>query len=381
MTQKECIGFGAIDSLKSILVDFSAKKIFLVIGKISYSKCGAKKCLDRILADYEVKTFSEFDRNPKIEDLNKGIEAFSQVRGDVVIALGGGSVIDMAKMINFFGSNELDPKVYVTEKKADANIEKGKPLIAIPTTAGTGSEATHFAVLYIQHKKFSATHNHILPDVAIVDPQFTMSLPPKITASSGMDALSQAVESYWCINSDDESKGYAKESIELILPNLPVVVNSPTESSRSMMAEAAHLAGKAINITKTTAPHAVSYPLTSFFGIPHGHAVGLTLSSFLVYNFNVTSHDTLDQRGCDYVKKSVCEIAGFLGQNSVAQSKQKIDDLMHEIGLETRLSSLGIESKEDIEVIIENGFNPERVKNNPRRLTEETLRAILYSVY
>ena len=379
MTQKEYIGFGTINFLEVVLTEFKATKVFLVTDKTSYTKCGAEECLNKLLADYEVVQFSEFVPNPNISDLNKGVDIFNQSKPDVVIAVGGGSVIDMAKMINFFASNNVDPKTYVAQKIAD--VKKTRPLVAIPTTTGSGSEATHFAVLYINHAKYSIAHEYILPDAAIVDPKFTMSLPASVTAATGMDALSQAIESYWCINSNPRSKEFAKKAIFLILPNLVTAVNNPTDAARAVMSQAAHLAGKAINITKTTASHAISYPLTSFFGIPHGHAVGLTLSSFLVYNFNVTSHDTLDQRGCDYVKKSVCEIAGFLGQNSVAKSKQKIDDLMHEIGLETRLSSLGIESKEDIEVIIENGFNPERVKNNPRRLTKETLRAILYSIY
>ena len=122
------------------------------------------------------------------------------------------------------------------------------------------------------------------------------------------------------------------------------------------MAEAAHLAGKAINITKTTAAHAVSYPITSFFNIPHGYAVGLTLPSFLVYNSNVTERDVLDQRGTDYVRQTISEIVGFLGQSNVTDAKQTLDDLMQEIGLKTRLSSLGIKSEKDIELIIENGF-------------------------
>lgn len=290
----------------------------------------------------------------------------------------GGSVIDMAKLINFFFANDIEPEKYLKEGKK--NVVKGWPLIAIPTTCGSGSEATHFAVLYLEHKKHSVESQYMLPDVAIVDPGFTLSLPRYEVAVSGMDALSQAIESYWCINSNDESKEYARESIEIVMSNLVAAVNGPERSARLAMAMASHLVGKAINITKTTAGHAVSYPLTSFFGIAHGHAVGLTLSSFLVYNFNVTSNDVLDHRGVLYVKKSIYEIAGFLGQSSVTEAKQKIDDLMHKIGLETRLSSLGIKSEKDIELIIENGFNPDRVKNNPRLLTRDALGTILYSI-
>lgn len=379
MTQKEYIGPNAIAHLENILAELSAKKIFLVTGKTSYAKSGAREYITQMPNHYKIETFCDFDTNPKIEDLNRGIAKFDTTESDIVIAIGGGSVIDMAKMINFFACNKLDPEIYITKKKA--HVEKGRPLVAIPTTAGSGSEATRFAVLYIDQKKFSVTHSYILPTVAIVDPRFTMSLSPSITALSGMDAISQAIESYWSVNSSNESKSFAKKTISLGLKNLATAVNAPTEMSRSAMSEAAYFAGKAINITQTTAPHAVSYPLTSFFGIPHGHAVGLTLSSFLVYNSQVTPNDLLDHRGHGYVKDVTGEIAVLIGASNVAEAKQRIDELMKEIGLETKLNLLGINSEEDFELIVANGFNPDRVKNNPRMLTEKNLRAILQGIY
>jgi alcohol dehydrogenase class IV len=379
MTQKEYIGFNSVKFLKSILAECSARKIFLVTGKTSYLKSGAKNCLSAFFADYEVEQFCDFDSNPKAKGLKLGIEVFNQAGCDVVIAVGGGSVIDMAKMINFCASNKLGPKKCLTEIQFE--VVKGRPLIAVPTTAGSGSEATHFAVLYIDHKKFSFAHEYILADVAIVDPQFMRSLPKRVAASSGMDALSQAVESYWCIHSDDESKRYAREAIELAVSNLATAVNNPTEPARLAMAKAAHLAGKAINISKTTASHAISYPLTSYFGIPHGQAVGLTLSNMLEYNAKVDDEDVCDPRGCEYVQRTINEIAGFLGQSSITAAKNTIDDLIHEIGLETALGQLIFESQEDIETIIVNGFDPDRMINNPRKVTKQTLRKILEMVY
>jgi len=114
----------------------------------------------------------------------------------------------MAKLINFFFANDIEPEKYLKEGKK--NFVKGRPLIAIPTTCGSGSEATRFAVLYLEHEKHSVESQYMLPDVAIVDPEFTLSLPRYEAAVSGMDALSQAIESYWCINSNDESKEYAR---------------------------------------------------------------------------------------------------------------------------------------------------------------------------
>src|SRR5207248_4789041 len=125
--------------------------------------------------------------------------------------------------------------------------------------------------------KYSVCHEFLLPDIAIVDPILTHKMSPRLTAITGMDALSQAIESYWSIHSTEESKGYAREAIRIIVDQLPKAVNEPTNDSRLAMARASHLAGKAINVTRTTAPHALSYALTSRFGVPHGQAVSLTL--------------------------------------------------------------------------------------------------------
>lgn len=378
MKQREYIGFGSIDNLSSVLSELSEGNIFLVTGKKSYITSGAKRRLNGFLNDYKVSRFFRFGRGPNIEDVEKGIGVFKQSESDTIIAIGGGSVIDMAKLINFFASNDLDALEYVKSKKG--NIGKPKPLIAVPTTAGSGSEATSFAVLYVDKEKFSVDNEYVLPDVAIVDPALTMSLPKYITATVGMDALSQAIESYWSINSNDESKNFARASIELTVANLIRAVNDPDTYSRLAMARAAHLAGRAINITRTTSPHAVSYPLTLYFGITHGHAVGLTLSSMLEYNAGVSDEDVLDSRGCRYVRRTILEIARLLGAEDVQEAKNKLKRLMKRIHLETRLSALGVNSKEDVELVIRMGFNPDRVKNNPRRLTTESLRAILRSI-
>jgi alcohol dehydrogenase class IV len=379
MNQKEYISFGAVDLYVSILANFSARNILLVTGRESYAKSGAKSHLQNLLKSNKVYVFNDFEPNPKIEDVKMGVELFREAEYDAVIAVGGGSVIDMAKMINFFIENRLDPLNYINGDKEP--IRKVKPLIAIPTTAGSGSEATHFAVVYVNHKKHSIEDQSILPEVAIIDSELTMSLPPRITAISGMDALSQAIESYWSIDSTEESRQYAEKAIKMILSNLAVAVNNPTESSRLAMAKAAHLSGKAINITKTSAPHAISYPLTAYFDIPHGHAVALTLPSLLAYNYRVTDNDLLDERGCDYVRAAVERIINLLGAKNIDSANEKIEILMKEIGLETRLEKLDINDREDIEKIVKEGFDPNRVKNNPRMLTHEALREILCNIH
>lgn len=376
--QKEYFGFGSIKNLGEILAKHKPRNIFLVTGKSSYEKCGAKKAIEPYLDNYNAVNFHDFDVNPKLKDIEKGISIFKKKNCDFVIAVGGGSVMDVAKSINVLAANDGKPQEYIDRK---LNLEnKGKTLVAIPTTSGSGSEATRFAVIYINKIKCSLDHAFVVPDYAIFDPKFTMNLPEEITASAGMDALSQAVESYWCINSTDESKNYAKEAIKLAMSNLSDAVNSPSERSRGAMAKAAHLAGKAINISRTTSCHAISYPITSFFNVPHGHAVALTLGQMLIYNSRVAENDLLDKRGVDYVKTIIDEIVNLIGAGNAEEASGKISNLMKEIGLSTRLSELGIKTKKDIDTIIKNGFDPTRVKNNPRKLTENELRKILEEI-
>jgi alcohol dehydrogenase class IV len=366
MAQKEFIGKGTISKLKEVLAEHNPKSIFLVTGRASYEKCGAKGIIEQILSGYNVVHFNDFEVSPKQKDIEKGIKVYKENNCDFVIGVGGGSVMDVAKAIRAFVANDGKPEDYV---KANETLEKkGNPLVAIPTTSGSGAEATHFAVVFIGKTKYSPAHEFIQPDYAIVDYQFTITLPRYQTACTGMDALSQGIESYWCINSTDESKGYAKEAISIVMENLAKAVNNPDEKSREAMAMAAHLGGKAINISKTTASHAISYPITSYFNIPHGHAVALTIPQMLVYNSGITEEDALD------------EIASLIGAKTVEEASKKITDLMEEIGLSTKLSKIGVKTDEDVEIIVKNGFNPQRVKNNPRLLTEADLRKILADI-
>jgi len=271
MKQEEYFGIGSIENLPDILTRLNAKKILLVTGKHSYVTSGAKKILDKLLRSFAVTQLNDFTENPKLEEIEKGIREYKDFECDAVIAVGGGSIIDTAKSINILAWQKENPKSII---QGHAKIsKKGKKFIAIPTTSGARSEATHFAVVYIDKNKYSLANEFILPDIAIIDPQFTFKLNSLITAASGIDALCQAIESFWCVNSNEESKKYSRESIALIFENLNSAVNSAAEKNRINMSKAANLAGRAINITKTTAPHAISYSMTSYFGVPHGEAV------------------------------------------------------------------------------------------------------------
>ena len=278
---KEYIGLGTIKSLVEIFDTVAPNYVLLVTGKDSYASSGASSLVEPYLSGFKCTRFYDFYANPALEDIEKGIQIFRKVSPDIVVAVGGGSVMDMAKAINILSQNEGNAREYIEGKEI---VQKGKPLVAIPTTAGSGSEATHFAVAYINGRKYSLAHHSMMPDWAIADPEFTYRLPKKITAATGMDALSQSIESLWSLKATEESKRYARESAVLVLQNLRQAVNEPDSISRDAMMRAAHLSGKAINISKTTASHAMSYPLTVHFGIPHGHAVALTLPRLVVFN-------------------------------------------------------------------------------------------------
>lgn len=372
--QSEYFGTGSIKSLTSIINNLKSRNIFLVAGKNSYRSSGAEEILGDLLKGNTLTFFNEVSGDPVIDNIIKGMDIFIESDCDTVIAVGGGSVIDTAKSINVLSSQDSNPRSVISgEKKI---VYKGKPLIAIPTTSGAGSEATHFAVVYMEKEKYSLAHDFILPEYSVVDPQFTFELPSGITATSGIDAFSQAIESFWNINANEESRKYSEEAIKLILENIISAVNEPTENNRENMSKAAHLAGKAINITKTTAPHAVSYVMTSYYGIPHGQAVCITLSEFLEYNFNVTESDLMPGLNLSEVRANHKNLLKVLNCRDVNDGKNLINELIKSIGLKTKLSELNITSQADLKIISES-VNLERLKNNPRSVSKEDLVRIL----
>ena len=375
MKQKEFFGFNSVESLKDILLEYKASKIFLVVGKGSFVKSSAESVLLPMFEDLDIKKFNDFSVNPDMQDVKKGIKSYKSFNPDIVVAVGGGSVIDIAKSINILSFQSSSPEKYIKNKLPLSR--PGKPFVAIPTTSGTGSEATYFATIYSNKIKFSIGDKKLtLPDIAIVDPQFTMSMPSNLTASTGLDALCQGIESMWAVGSTDESRHYAKKAVKKAFDNLEKAVNNPNKISRMNMAEAANFSGKAICISKTTACHSISYPITSFFKIPHGHAVALSVPEIIEYNYNLTEKDCIDPRGVDFVKEKISEIFEIIGADDEIDAKGKITRLIRNIGLETRFNNLNI-SKKDLNVIIKNGFTPSRMSNNPRKIDENDLRIIL----
>ena len=365
MKQREFFGRGNISSIRDILEEESARNIFLVTGKESYELSGAEGKLELLLRMYNVTRFNDFNPNPQFHSIEIGYKNFIRDNYDLIVAVGGGSVIDVAKAIKTFYFKDYKQKI---------------PMVAIPTTAGSGSEATHYIVYYRGMEKQSEGESGIsIPEYSICDPDFIANLPKKVAASSGIDALSQAIESNWSINSTESSKQFSRKAIRLLIENLEYSIKGHDRDTKSKVMIAANLSGKAIEVTKTTACHSISYPITSYFKVPHGHAVGLTLGEMLTYNY-YSKQKCIDQRGEDYLKSTLEEISTLVGGRDVIEAKGVLYNLMNNLGLETKLSNLGV-NKEGIDIIIKHGFNPKRVKNNPRHIDEKGLREILENIY
>lgn len=282
------------------------------------------------------KTFSNFKPNPVYEDVVEGLKEFADC--DCLVSIGGGSAIDVAKAIKYyFCLNE------------NGNFEfKNIKHYAVPTTAGTGSESTRYSVIYKDGVKQSLTHDAIFPDVAVLVPDFLATLPIYQKKCTLLDALCHAIESIWSINATEASKKYAQEAIRIIKDNYKFYINEEKEAIPSIQ-KAANLAGKAINISQTTAAHAMSYKITSLFKIPHGHAVMLTLP----YLWEI-----LIQDGCDALKDENISLVEF-------------KDIVDNLCIETRIDI----SDEEMDILV-NSVNPVRLANYPKQLNVTDIRDV-----
>ena len=262
------------------------------------------------------------------------------------------------------------------KKSSGNNIKR----ILIPTTAGTGAEITPFSAVYVDKIKYSLAHPKMVPEHVILAPELTYHLGQRITAQAGCDAIAQAIEGYWSVHATGKSKSYSEQALSLLLPSIRKAVLSPTPECRRSMLFGAHYAGKSIAIAKTTAAHAMSYPLTSFHNIPHGHAVMLTLPYFFPINESADDGNIQQKFSLVEARKTFQGILKLLVVKTGKESRDMLLTLLSDIHLEQKLSQLGVKES-DLSNIVDHGFNPDRVANNPVRITKETemeiLRAIL----
>jgi alcohol dehydrogenase len=360
-----------INELKRLLRMAGQGDLFLVRGDSSYKTSGAEHFIDRLLGKTAVGTFHDFDPNPQLQDLEKGVALFKKGHYKLIVAIGGGSVLDMAKLISVFAHQSAGIKDIIT---GNARAEGRKtPVVAIPTTAGTGAEATQFAVLYTGKTKYSYEHTLILPDHVYLSPEFLRSASPYLTACTGLDAFCQAMESAWSVNATNTSLELAIDALSLIWNNLQKAVNHNDMDAREQMLEAAHLSGRAINITKTTAPHALSYAYTSYYGIPHGHAVALSLPFFLDFNYAVSDDNCTDARGAQRVKARIDKVLDVINSD-IREAPALLKDFFSSIGIS--MDAASITGSFDPNIIIDH-VNTDRLSNNPRAVNKSDLQTML----
>lgn len=314
--------------------------------------------------------FDDFQPNPLYESVVKGVELFCREGCEAILAVGGGSAIDVAKCIKLYAC--MDPSRSYLEQKI---VPNGIPLIAVPTTAGTGSEATRFAVIYHHGKKQSVTDVSCIPSVVFFDPTALETLPDYQKKAAMLDALCHGIESFWSVRSTEESRAYAREAIRSILtymdPYLSAAGGMADQHVNAAMLRAADLAGRAIDITQTTAGHAMSYKLTSLYGIAHGHAAALCVARLWPY---MLSHmeDCIDSRGPAYLHTVFGEIAQAFGceDKDGYEAAEKFAEILQSLGLDVPAPADG-----DI-LALSRSVNPDRLKNNPIKLSEKELEGL-----
>jgi alcohol dehydrogenase class IV len=244
-----------------VLAACGAKKPFLVCDA-AFERLTIARALKDALMPHAV--FCVSGANPVYEDIVHAVRAFLDNGCDFVAAVGGGSTIDTAKCVKLFCAMDSE-KNYLSQ----AYVPNGAALLAVPTTAGTGSESTRFAVVYKDEEKQSLAGDAILPGYILLEPSVLETLPLYQKKCTMLDALCQAVESWWSVNSTGESTALSRRAVRMILGNIDGYLRGGKDAARAMLT-ASNLAGQAINITQTTAAHAMSYKLTSLYHIPTG---------------------------------------------------------------------------------------------------------------
>ena len=360
-----------INKLSGILQEVGCRKLFLVIDS-SYPFLNIKDAIEALPVEEKVK-FSDFTPNPLFEQVCKGIDLLKSSNCDTILAVGGGSAIDVAKCIKLAvlakeGNDAIIPPLVSQRLPIDgAKI----PFIAIPTTAGTGSESTHNAVMYYEGAKQTVTNDGVLPDYAVLEPSVLKTLPLYQKKCTMMDALCQGIESWWSVNSTEESYEYSRKTVELIMVNWRKYIFDNDDEAASQIMLAANYGGRAINITQTTAAHAFSYKITSLYKLPHGHAVAVGLP--VIWEYMIVNMDRcIDSRGQKYLSDIFSNISKAMGCDSPNAAIVEFREIMKAMELTNPVS----ENKEKDLNVLSTSVNPVRLKNNPIALDEPTIHAL-----
>lgn len=371
MEQKIITAENNYSALDEWIAKNNLKKILLVCdGSIKFLPDISGKLEEINGKSTEIVTFSDFQPNPLYESVIKGVELFRTKECDSIIAVGGGSAMDVAKCIKLFSNMTGDGSdgAFLKQEITPNEI----PFLAMPTTAGTGSEATRYAVIYFEGAKQSVTSESVIPLTVLMDPNALKTLPLYQKKATMMDTFCHAIESYWSVNSTEVSRYYSKEAIQSVLANMDGYLAN-TEAENAGMLMASHIAGKAINITQTTAGHAMCYKITSLFHAAHGHAA--ILCDRVLFPWMINNLDKcIDPRGKVYLRQILDEIGQAMGCKNAEEGSEKIEEIFAE--LELSVPGATKEQFEELKVSV----NPVRLKNHPIALDADTIDTIYHLV-
>ena len=312
-------------------------------------------------AGVEVHLFDGVAENPTTEHVESGVALAREKRVDLIVGLGGGSAMDCAKGVNFLLTNGGRMEDYWGVGKADKPM---LPLIAIPTTAGTGSEAQSFALISNPqtHAKMACGDPKAMARVALLDPELTLTQPGAVTAATGIDAATHALESFVSTKRNDISQSHSREAWRRLKDAFPRVIATPDDlEARGEMMLGAHYAGAAIEESMLGAAHACANPLTARYGTVHGEAVGAMLPAVIRYNAQAVS-DLYDELG---------------GADALAST---LEDFLQRAGLPTRLRNHGVE-EDAITELAREASKQWTARFNPREVDEASLEEIYRCVY
>ena len=340
-------------------------KVFLVTGRTFLRTSGILQRVMDLLADFEVVLHDRTDPFPTPADADEAAALCKECDADLVLGIGGGSALDLAKAAAILATHDRPARDYSFK---DAQLERSSlPFIAVPTTSGSSSEVTSGSALWDWDSKshFGLGDVRMFPTVAIVDPRLAMTMSQTLAANTGMDAFTSAFESYWNVESEPISDAYALEVIRLYSANLVRSAIQGDLESRAACALAATMSGVGYSNSTPNACHGVGSPLTLYWRVEHGQSVSVTLSSFLRWS-------------APAIADRMPALLSALGVGSVDEACAKIERIMSDCGLETRLSGLGI-GEGDVDLIVEN-TRWDRLALLPKPMEKDDLRAMLREI-
>ncbi len=365
-TPKVMHGVGVLSEIAPQLA-LLGKKPMILIGGGSFRRSGALEALlASVQGDYAL--FEGVPSDPDVATVEASAKAYVAAGCDYLIAAGGGSVLDAAKAAGLLIANGGDIADYETAVPQKAS----PPLVAIPTTAGTGSEVTKWTIITdpARKKKMAIGHESLMPALAVLDPELTLSMPPSVTAATGMDALTHAIEAYLSDKATPLSDVWSLAAIKLIAKNLLIAAEEPqNNAARGAMLLGQFCAGLAFNNSSVALVHAMSRPLGAYYGVPHGEANAMLLPIVLEYN-----------QGERQERYAAMAEAMEIGETEAAAVVRYVAGLLERLPLKKRLSDYGVQ-EEDLPKMARDAYNNGSAKVNPRKPLEMEVFALYKSIY